>query len=135
MHRKGATRAFPPDHPEVPDSVSHDRPAGDHSRRHGPRQLGAGRAAGQHGADVRHRLPRRRPRDEPHRRRSSTPQGRRIDKELAAHGVIARARSWKGLAEEQPDAYKDVDLVVEVVHRADLARKVARMRPIGVIKG
>ena len=39
------------------------------------------------------------------------------------------------LAEEQPDAYKDVDLVVEVVHHAGLSRKVARMRPIGVIKG
>jgi tRNA-splicing ligase RtcB len=62
-------------------------------------------------------------------------QGRRIDQELAAKGIIARARSWKGLAEEQPDAYKDVDLVVEVVHRANLARKVARMRPIGVVKG
>jgi tRNA-splicing ligase RtcB len=62
-------------------------------------------------------------------------QGRRIDHELAARGVIARSQSWKGLAEEQPDAYKDVDLVVEVVHRAGLSKKVARMRPIGVIKG
>ena len=44
--------------------------------------------------------------------------GRRIDKELAAHGIIARARSRKGLAEEQPAAYKDVDLVVDVVHQA-----------------
>jgi len=62
-------------------------------------------------------------------------KGRRIDRELAERGVIARARSWRGLAEEQPDAYKDVDLVVDVVHRAGLSRKVARMRPIGVIKG
>ncbi len=62
-------------------------------------------------------------------------QGRRIDKELLQKGIVARARSWKGLAEEQPDAYKDVDLVVEVVHSAGLAKKVARMRPIGVIKG
>ena len=62
-------------------------------------------------------------------------QGRRIDQELAARGVIARARSWKGLAEEQPDAYKDVNLVVDVVHRAGLAKKVARLRPVGVIKG
>ena len=49
--------------------------------------------------------------------------------------MIARARNWRGLAEEQPAAYKDVDHVVDVVHRADLARKVARLRPIGVIKG
>jgi tRNA-splicing ligase RtcB len=61
--------------------------------------------------------------------------GRRIDQELLAKGIEARARSWRGLAEEQPDAYKNVDLVVDVVHRANLARKVARMRPIGVVKG
>ncbi len=62
-------------------------------------------------------------------------QGRRIDHELAAQGVVARCRSWKGLAEEQPATYKDVSMVVDVVHRAGLASKVARMRPIGVVKG
>ena len=115
--------------------VPQHRPAGAHPRRHGPRQLGAGRAApgsmeqtfgtACHGAGrvmsrtaaVKHA------------------QGRRIDQELASRGVIARARSWRGLAEEQPDAYKDVNLVVDVVHQANLAAKVARMRPIGVIKG
>ena len=61
--------------------------------------------------------------------------GRRIDKELLARGVVARAQSHKGLAEEQPKAYKNVDDVVEVVHQAGLSKKVARMRPIGVIKG
>jgi tRNA-splicing ligase RtcB len=60
---------------------------------------------------------------------------RRIDKELEAMGVIARASSRKGLAEEQPKAYKNVDEVVEVVDQANLSKKVARMRPIGVIKG
>jgi len=62
-------------------------------------------------------------------------KGRRIDQELLSRGVIARAHSWKGLAEEQPDAYKDVNLVVDVVHEAGLSKKVARMKPIGVIKG
>jgi tRNA-splicing ligase RtcB len=62
-------------------------------------------------------------------------QGRRIDQELRERGVVACGRSWKGLAEEQPDAYKDVDIVVEVVAKAGLAKKVARLRPIGVIKG
>jgi tRNA-splicing ligase RtcB len=62
-------------------------------------------------------------------------KGRRIDHELLARGIVARSRSWKGLAEEQPRAYKDVDLVVDVVHKAGLSTKVARMRPIGVIKG
>jgi tRNA-splicing ligase RtcB len=62
-------------------------------------------------------------------------KGRRIDKELADAGVVARARSWKGLAEEQPEAYKDVNVVVDVVHKAGLSMKAARLRPIGVIKG
>ena len=48
---------------------------------------------------------------------------------------MVRARSLRGLAEEQPAAYKDVDLVVDVVQQAGLSQKVARMRPIGVIKG
>jgi tRNA-splicing ligase RtcB len=134
VHRKGATRAFPPDHPEVPDMyrkigqpviipgdmgraswVMAGQP-GSMRETFGTACHGAGRVMSRTAA-VKHA------------------QGRRIDQELAARGVIARARSWKGLAEEQPDAYKDVDLVVEVVHNAGLAKKVARMRPIGVIKG
>jgi len=62
-------------------------------------------------------------------------KGRRIDKELLEKGVIARAQTWKGLAEEQPEAYKDVDEVVSVVEQAGLSKRVARLRPIGVIKG
>jgi tRNA-splicing ligase RtcB len=62
-------------------------------------------------------------------------KGRRIDRELADAGVIARARGRAGLAEEQPDAYKNVHDVVNVVVQAGLARKVARLRPVGVIKG
>lgn len=62
-------------------------------------------------------------------------EGRRIDTELEKQGVIARARSHKGLAEEQPAAYKNVDTVVDVVHEAGLSKQVARMKPIGVIKG
>jgi tRNA-splicing ligase RtcB len=134
VHRKGATRAFPPDHPEIPDMyrkigqpviipgdmgraswVMAGQP-GSMRETFGTACHGAGRVMSRTAA-VKHA------------------QGRRIDQELAARGVIARARSWKGLAEEQPDAYKDVDLVVEVVHNAGLAKKVARMRPIGVIKG
>lgn len=134
VHRKGATRAFPPNHPETPDLYRQiGQPViipGDMGRASwvlvgqqssmeqtfGTACHGAGRVMSRTAA-IKHA------------------QGRRIDQELAARGVVARARSWKGLAEEQPDAYKDVDLVVEVVHKAGLARKVARMRPIGVIKG
>ena len=50
-------------------------------------------------------------------------------------GTIIRAGSLKGLAEEAPAAYKEVDNVVEVVHGAGIARKVARLRPLAVIKG
>jgi tRNA-splicing ligase RtcB len=61
--------------------------------------------------------------------------GRNIKKELLARGVYARARGRTGLEEEQPDAYKDVSLVVNVLHAAGITKKVARMRPVGVIKG
>ncbi len=134
VHRKGATRAFPPQHPEIPDQYrAIGQPVlipGDMGRaswvlvgqpgsmQHtfGTTCHGAGRSMSRTKA-VKHA------------------RGRRIDQELANNGVIARARSWRGLAEEQPDAYKDVNLVVDVVHKAGLSKKVARMKPIGVIKG
>ena len=62
-------------------------------------------------------------------------KGRNIRKELAERGVIARARGRTGLEEEQPDAYKDVTHVVEVLHNAGISQKVAKLRPVGVIKG
>ena len=62
-------------------------------------------------------------------------EDRRIDTELAPKGIVAKCRHWKGLAQEQPDAYKDVSVVDDVVHRAGLAKKVARLRPVGVVKG
>jgi tRNA-splicing ligase RtcB len=134
VHRKGATRAFPPNHPEIPPLyqpigqpviipgdmgraswVLAGQP-GSMDQTFGTTCHGAGRAMSRTAA-------------------VNDARGRRIDKELEGRGVIARARSWKGLAEEQPNAYKDVDLVVEVVHKAGISKKVARMRPIGVIKG
>jgi tRNA-splicing ligase RtcB len=62
-------------------------------------------------------------------------RGRRIDRELAARGVVARATGRDALAEEMPEAYKDVKDVVDVVHRFGVSTRVARLRPIGVIKG
>jgi tRNA-splicing ligase RtcB len=134
VHRKGATRAFPPDHPEIPavyrkigqpviipgdmgraSWVLVGQP-GSMERTFGTTCHGAGRAMSRT-ASVKEAA------------------GRRIDKELEARGVIARSQSRKGLAEEQPKAYKNVDDVVEVVDQAGLSKKVARMRPIGVIKG
>jgi len=56
-------------------------------------------------------------------------------KKLEEQGIFLRAQTRDGILEEIPEAYKDIDAVIEVVHRAGLARKVARLRPIGVIKG
>src|SRR5262249_12162712 len=61
--------------------------------------------------------------------------GRRIEKELQARGVIARAQCYKSLAEEQPKAYENGDEVVSVADRAGLSKRVARMRPSVVING
>jgi tRNA-splicing ligase RtcB len=134
VHRKGATRAFPPGHAEIPAIYRRiGQPviipgdmgraswvltgqAGSMQKTFGTTCHGAGRAMSRTAA-------------------VHDAAGRRIDKELEARGIIARAQSRKGLAEEQPKAYKNVDDVVEVVHNAGLSRKVARMRPIGVIKG
>jgi tRNA-splicing ligase RtcB (3'-phosphate/5'-hydroxy nucleic acid ligase) len=62
-------------------------------------------------------------------------RGRRIEAELAAGGVVARATGRDALAEEMPEAYKDVREVVDVVHRFGISTRVARLRPLGVIKG
>jgi tRNA-splicing ligase RtcB len=61
--------------------------------------------------------------------------GADLKKELEVQGIVVRAGSSKGLAEEAPFAYKDVERVVDVVERVGLARRVARLRPIGVVKG
>lgn len=134
VHRKGATRAFPPGHAEIPELYQHiGQPVlipGDMGRaswvlvgQPGSMQQTFGTTC--HGAG---RLMSR-------TKAIEHAQGRRIDQELAKRGVIARAQSWRGLAEEQPAAYKDVNQVVDVVHAAGLSKKVARMKPIGVIKG
>jgi len=62
-------------------------------------------------------------------------RGEKLKTELESQGIVVRAGSMSGLAEEAPKAYKDVSRVVEVVHHAGIAKKVARLRPIAVIKG
>jgi tRNA-splicing ligase RtcB len=56
-------------------------------------------------------------------------------RKLEEQGIFVRSETRDGLLEELPEGYKDVDEVIEVVHGAGLARKVARLRPMGVIKG
>ncbi|MDH3433793.1 MAG: RtcB family protein, partial [Gammaproteobacteria bacterium] len=61
--------------------------------------------------------------------------GRQIVDELAVRGIVIRSPSSRGVAEEAPMAYKDVNRVVDIAERADLARKVARLEPLVCIKG
>jgi tRNA-splicing ligase RtcB len=62
-------------------------------------------------------------------------QGRAVVDELAARGILVRSPSLRGVAEEAPGAYKNVDRVVDVAERAGLARKVARLEPLVCVKG
>jgi tRNA-splicing ligase RtcB len=134
IHRKGATRSFPPFHPEIPEKYrSAGQPviipgtmgtasyvlAGMQTAMEetwGSTCHGAGRSMSRHQAI-----------------RES--KNRDIVKELASLNIIARAKSRLGLAEEIPDAYKDIDEVIEIVEKAGLAKKVVRMVPLAVIKG
>ncbi|MFN0091262.1 MAG: RtcB family protein [Acidimicrobiales bacterium] len=132
VHRKGATRAFPPHHPELPlvyaDTgqpvlVPGSMGAGSWvlagvagNPAFASSCHGAGRAMSRHAASRRIR-------------------GRTLREQLEASGVVVRCRSDRGLAEEAPFAYKDVDDVVAVCEQAGLARRVARLRPLGVLKG
>lgn len=132
VHRKGATRALPPGHADLPDDlravgqpvlvpgsmgtasyvlVGVEGGGAFHSTCHG-----AGRTMSRHAAIRKIR-------------------GRELRAELAAAGIVVRAHSDRGLAEEAPFSYKDVDDVVAVCEQAGLAKRVARLRPLGVIKG
>jgi tRNA-splicing ligase RtcB len=134
VHRKGATRAFGPGSKEIPEAfhkigqpVLIPGSMGTHSYVLVGTKESMERSFGSscHGAG---------------RRMSRTAAKKAVDaptlkKELLGKGISVEAGSYKGLAEEAPLAYKDVDLVVETVHRAKLATKVAKLSPIGVIKG
>ena len=135
VHRKGATRAFPAGSTEIPDGLSRGRAAGVHpglawapratSSRAAPRRSSSrsGRPATARAA----RLSRTRARHEV--------TGAEVRRQLERDGIVVRCASNKGLAEEAPLAYKDVERVVAVVETAGLARRVARLRPLGVVKG
>jgi tRNA-splicing ligase RtcB len=134
IHRKGATRAFPPGHPEVPEVYRGiGQPViipGDMGR-YSFLLVGQPRAMEETFGSACHGAGRLLSRTAAIR----AAQNRSIRKELQQKGIFALARDRHGLDEEQPAAYKDVAVVVEVVHGAGLARKVCRMRPLCVIKG
>lgn len=134
IHRKGATRALPPGHPQTPEAYKTiGQPVlipGDMGRNSyvlvGTEAAGAETFASScHGAG---RLMSR-------SRASKTVRGENIVKAMQDLGVIVKASGWRTLAEEIPEAYKNVTEVVDVVHNAGIARKVVQLRPLGVIKG
>lgn len=134
VHRKGATRSFPPGHPELsPAYRAVGQPIlipGDMGRASfilvgtqtameetfGSTCHGAGRVLSRKAA-------------------MKKSKGRSIHRELEDQGILVRWTGRGTLAEEMPEAYKDVSKVVEVVHGAGISRKVARLKPLAVVKG
>ncbi|HSN19230.1 MAG TPA: RtcB family protein [Usitatibacter sp.] len=134
VHRKGATRAFGPGHPGIPERyravgqpviiggsmgtgsyVLAGSPTGE-ARAFSSASHGAGRAMSRHKALARWR-------------------GRELVDALATQGILVRTRSMRGAAEEAPGAYKDLEMVAEATEKAGLARRVAAVRPLTCIKG
>ncbi len=134
VHRKGATRAFGPGHPELPGAYRKlGQPVlipGDMGR-YSHVLVGTELAMAETFGSTCHGAGRLLSRQKAKKRA----RGRSIAGELEQQGVIVRGASLGTLAEEIPEAYKDVDDVVEVVHAAGIARKVVRLKPLGVIKG
>jgi tRNA-splicing ligase RtcB (3'-phosphate/5'-hydroxy nucleic acid ligase) len=134
VHRKGATRAFPPRHPHVPEAYRQvGQPVlipGDMGRCSYV-LVGTQRAMEETWGTTCHGAGRVMSRTQA----KKSVQGRSIERDLLELGVIVKGQGWASLAEEVPQAYKDVSHVVDVVHRAGIALKVAQLRPLGVIKG
>lgn len=134
VHRKGATRAFGPGHPDIPSiyrgvgqpvlipgdmgTASYILVGTETAMREtfGSTAHGAGRHLSRAAA-------------------LKSFRGEHVQRELESQGIVVRAAKISVIAEEAPEAYKDVDRVVDVSHRAGIALKVARLRPIGVAKG
>ncbi len=134
VHRKGATRALPPGHPLLPAIFSKTgQPVlipGDMGRASYV-MAGVSNPQNQTFASACHGAGRVLSRNEALRKT----KGRAIERELQDRRIVSRAAGRKTMREECPEAYKNVDDVVEIVHRAGLARKIVKIRPMGVIKG
>jgi tRNA-splicing ligase RtcB len=134
VHRKGATRAFGPAHPETPERyrgvgqpvfIPGSMGTASYVLAGTDAALGLSFGSSCHGAG----------RTMSRAAAKRTRPGHEVRRALEAQGIVVRCPSNAELAEEAPYAYKDVERVVEVVHQAGLARKVARLRPLGVVKG
>jgi tRNA-splicing ligase RtcB (3'-phosphate/5'-hydroxy nucleic acid ligase) len=134
VHRKGATRAYPPGHPQTPE-IYRDvgQPVlipGDMGR-YSYVLVGTERAYQDTFGSTCHGAGRRMSRTEAKRQA----RGRSLVREMEARGVEVMAAGMDTVAEEMPEAYKDVAEVVRVVHDAGISTRVAQLKPIGVIKG
>ncbi len=134
VHRKGATRAFPPGHREIPpDYCDIGQPV------FIPGSMGTAswvlvgqqRAMEETFGSVCHGAGRLLSRTAAKKGKNAREEQRKLEE----NGILVRSESRDGILEELPEAYKNVDEVIEVVHKAGLAKKVARLRPMGVIKG
>lgn len=133
VHRKGATRAFPAGHPEIPEKY---REVGQPVLIPGSMGTASYVLVGAKGGEevffsTCHGAGRTMSRHAATRKFS----GQEIVKNLESKGIIVKCWSLRGLAEEAPGAYKDVEEVVNIIHEAGLSRKVAKLSPLAVIKG
>jgi len=134
VHRKGATRAFPASRPEVPVVY---RSVGQPVLIPGSMGTASYVLVGSEGAlretfgTSCHGAGRVMSRTAAKRSAGAVNAKHRLEEQ----GIIVRAETRDGISEEIPEAYKDVDAVIDVVHNAGLAKRVARLKPIGVIKG
>jgi tRNA-splicing ligase RtcB len=132
VHRKGATRALPPGHPDLPADL---RDAGQPVLI--PGSMGTesyvltGVAAAPAFASTCHGAGRAQSRHQA----AKSVRGQDLRRQLADRDIAVRGASWRGLAEEMPEAYKDVSAVVEAAEGAGLCRRVAQLVPVGVLKG
>ena len=134
VHRKGATRAFPAGHRDVPEPyravgqpvlIPGDMRSGSYVL------VGTERAMDETFGSTCHGAGRVRSRSEAKKKIRVDD----VERKMAAAGIALRARSRRCLVEEAPEAYKEIDRVVDVVHGAGISRKVARLKPLVVIKG
>ena len=134
VHRKGATRAFPPHHPDIPQEYrAVGQPVlipGDMGR-YSYLLVGAEKSMEKTFGSTCHGAGRVLSRG----KAMKLAKGRAIIRELKDKGITVRSAARSTIAEEMSDAYKDVSDVVEVVHNAGISKKVARLKPMGVIKG
>jgi tRNA-splicing ligase RtcB (3'-phosphate/5'-hydroxy nucleic acid ligase) len=132
VHRKGATRAFPAGHPELPPDLAE---VGQPVLIPGTMGTASYVLAGVPGGDAWHSACHGAGRTRSRHRAAREINGGRLRAELEGAGIAVRAPTARGLAEEAPGAYKDIDEVVAASEAAGLCRKVARLVPLGVVKG